>query len=103
MATTTDTKAGTPTCDPSGDIDVSNKLPSKSDLAKVADLPVLDAAGKKHTFKSLYANDDRQRTFIIFIRHFFCGVSDVKTTIIERSILIYPRTAKNTSKRSHPL
>ncbi len=70
----TATKIEGPTCDPSGDLEVSSKVPSKSDLAKVADLPVLDAAGKSHTFQSLYANDDRRRTFIIFIRHFFCGV-----------------------------
>ncbi len=78
MATTTATKSQGPTCDPSGDIEVSSKLPSRSDLAKVADLPVLDAAGKSHTFKSLYANNDRRRTFIIFIRHFFCGVGDIR-------------------------
>ncbi len=77
MAIITETNQG-PTCDPNGDIDVSSKSPSRSDLAKVADLPVLDAAGKSHTFKSLYAHNDRQKTLVIFIRHFFCGVSDFK-------------------------
>ena len=87
MATTTETKPEGPICDPIGDIEVSNKLPSKLDLAKVADLPVLDAAGKKHTFKSLYAHDDQRRTLIIFIRHFFCGVSFTKHALAREAIL----------------
>lgn len=78
MAITTETKPEGPTCDPNGNIEVSSKLPSRSDLAKVADLPVLDASGKSHTFKSLYANHDRRKTLIIFIRHFFCGVSNAQ-------------------------
>ena len=79
MATMTVTKPEGLICDLSGDLKVSSKLPSKSDLAKVADLPVLDAAGKSHTFKSLYAHDDQRRTFVIFIRHFFCGVGGDQT------------------------
>ena len=56
-----------------GDIKVSNKLPSQSDVQKVSTLPVLDAAGKSHSFKSLH--DGKRRVLIVFIRHFFCGVS----------------------------
>ena len=61
-----------PTGDFDGDIKVSNKPPSKAELQKVADLPVLDASGKSYTFKSLY--DGKRKLLIIFIRHFFCGV-----------------------------
>ena len=58
-----------------GDIEVSSKLPSKGDLERVADLPVLDGSGEAHTFKSLHTGTgDRRRVLIIFIRHFFCGV-----------------------------
>lgn len=58
-----------------GDIEVSNKLPSKGDLERVADLPVLDGSGEAHTFKSLHTGTgDGRRVLIIFIRHFFCGV-----------------------------
>ena len=61
-----------PTGDFDGDIKVSNKPPSKAELQKVAHLPLLDASGKSHTFKSLY--DGKRKVLIVFIRHFFCGV-----------------------------
>ena len=60
-----------------GDIEVNNKLPSKSTLDKAADLPVLDKDGKSVPFKSLYWSEASQgkRVMVLFIRHFFCGVS----------------------------
>lgn len=58
-----------------GDIEVSDKLPSKGDLERIADLPVLDASGEAHTFKSLHSRTgEARRVLVIFIRHFFCGV-----------------------------
>ncbi|KAL9068860.1 MAG: hypothetical protein Q9161_005947 [Pseudevernia consocians] len=59
-----------------GDVKVNNNPPTKGDLEKVADLPVLDKDRKKYTFKSLYADNENgpRRVLIIFIRHFFCGV-----------------------------
>lgn len=72
----TATKPEGPTGDFSGDIDVSSKLPSQKDLENVADLPVLDVDGQPHPFKTLHTSQDGpQRVLIIFIRHFFCGVS----------------------------
>ena len=72
----TATKPEGPTGDFSGDIDVSSKLPSQKDLENVADLTVLDVDGQPHAFKTLHPSDDGpQRVLIIFIRHFFCGVS----------------------------
>lgn len=69
-------KPGGPTGDFTGDIEVSDKLPSKGELERVADLPILDSSGKSHAFKTLHSNPDRpSRVLIIFIRHFFCGVS----------------------------
>ncbi|CAD6593127.1 MAG: hypothetical protein ASARMPRED_007077 [Alectoria sarmentosa] len=58
-----------------GDVKVNNNPPTKGDLEKVAQLPVLDKDRKKYTFKSLYADNDSgpRRVLIIFIRHFFCG------------------------------
>lgn len=74
--TITATKPEGPTGDFSGDIDVSSKLPSQKDLENVADLPVLDVDGQPHAFKTLHSSQDGpQRVLIIFIRHFFCGVS----------------------------
>lgn len=59
-----------------GDVKVDNKPPTKEELEKVADLTVLDANNKSHTFKSLYADNEngKRRVLMIFIRHFFCGV-----------------------------
>lgn len=74
--TVTATRPEGPTGDFSGDIDVSSKLPSQRDLERVADLPVLDANGQPHPFKTLHSGPDGpQRVLLIFIRHFFCGVS----------------------------
>lgn len=57
------------------DVEVSNKLPSKGDLEKIAHLPVLDGSGEAHTFMSLHSSTtESRRVLIIFIRHFFCGV-----------------------------
>ncbi|KAL8692563.1 MAG: hypothetical protein Q9218_002432 [Villophora microphyllina] len=64
------------TGDFNGDLDVNDNPPTRKELDNVADLPVLDAKGKSHTFKSLYTpptNNERSRILIIFIRHFFCG------------------------------
>ena len=61
----------------SGSVKVSQKAPSKSQLAKVADLPVLDSKGKTFPFKSLHSDpsNPNKRVLVIFVRHFFCGVS----------------------------
>lgn len=59
-----------------GDVKVSSKLPTVADLEKVADLPVLDADGQSQPFKNLYSGPQAaQRVLLIFVRHFFCGVS----------------------------
>ena len=65
-----------PPPDPKADITVNNNPPTKRDLDKVADLPVLDQNKKRYTFKSLYADNEHgpRRVLVIFIRHFFCGV-----------------------------
>ena len=76
MAVDTAARVNDPQADFEGDINVNNRPPSKADLKKVADLPVLDANKKSYTFKSLYADNEHgaRRVLIIFIRHFFCGV-----------------------------
>ncbi|KAL8995718.1 MAG: hypothetical protein Q9169_004612 [Polycauliona sp. 2 TL-2023] len=75
MAVETTTKSAEPADDCNGDINVNNNPPRRKDLEKVAEHLVLDQDGKPHAFKSLYVptNDERSRTIIIFIRHFFCG------------------------------
>jgi hypothetical protein len=60
-----------------GTVDVNNDLPTEQDLQKVGDLLVLDAQGQSRPFKELYdAPHVASRQLIIFIRHFFCGVSN---------------------------
>jgi hypothetical protein len=55
----------------------SSGLPSRSTLDKAAYLTVDDAQGQAIPFSELYRADpgQRRRVMIIFIRHFFCGVS----------------------------
>jgi hypothetical protein len=64
-----------------GTVDVNNELPTGKDMARVGDLLVLDAKGQSRPFKELYnAPHVAPRQLIIFIRHFFCGVSSLLST-----------------------
>jgi len=59
-----------------GDISTNNELPSQEILKKVENMMVLDKDGKALPFKSLYSGPNvARRVLVIFIRHFFCGVS----------------------------
>ena len=61
-----------------GDIEVNDDAPTASNLVKCADFPVLDSNRQPRSFKSLYSGDtSTKRTLVLFIRHFFCGVSDL--------------------------
>jgi hypothetical protein len=52
-----------------------DELPSATLLSKIASYPVLDRDGKEYKFQDLYAGPDAtERTLIVFVRHFFCGV-----------------------------
>jgi hypothetical protein len=55
----------------------SSAVPSKAVLDRAADLTVDDAQGQAISFKDLYQVEPghSRRVMIIFIRHFFCGVS----------------------------
>jgi hypothetical protein len=73
-----------------GTIDVNNDIPTEKDLDRVGDLLVLDAQGQSRPFKELYtAPHGAPRQLIIFIRHFFCGVSTERPT---------PSTSANVSQ-----
>ena len=59
-----------------GTAHVNNNIPTEKDLSTVADFLILDAQGKSRPFKDLYqAPHVASRQLVIFIRHFFCGVS----------------------------
>ncbi len=64
----TATNPAGPTGEFDGEIDVNNKPPTKRDLDKVADLPVLDVDGKPHTFKSICLNVFKITKIIIWSR-----------------------------------
>ena len=65
-----------PELDFQGDVLVSNDIPTQADLDKCADLLVLDAQGTSRPFRTLYTGEGvAPRQLIIFVRHFFCGVS----------------------------
>ena len=60
----------------SGEVETNNDLPSVETQRKIENYVVLDRHGKTHTFKSLYSGRSvARRVLVIFIRHFFCGVS----------------------------
>ena len=75
MAVQTMTASEETSLDFKGDVDVNDNPPSQKDLDRAAELAVLDTKGQPHAFKSLYSQEGSRRTLIIFIRHFFCGVS----------------------------
>ncbi|RYP30451.1 hypothetical protein DL767_006262 [Monosporascus sp. MG133] len=57
-----------------GEVQTNNDLPSLETLRKIESYIVLDAYGRSHPFKSLYAGRNvARRVLIIFVRHFFCG------------------------------
>lgn len=59
-----------------GTVEVNDDPPNKYDIEKCRDLVVLDGNGESHPFSSLYAGEGMaKRHLIIFVRHFFCGVS----------------------------
>lgn len=89
MAVSAASKANDPSGDFKGDIKVNNNPPTKSDLEKVALLPVLDVNKKSHTFKSLWADDANgpRRVLVVFIRHFFCGVRSQPSFLLQH---LYP-------------
>ncbi|KAK7750920.1 hypothetical protein SLS62_007183 [Diatrype stigma] len=65
---------GLPPPDFQGEVETNNELPSLETLRKIESYTVLDADGKSHTFKSLYAGHNvARRVMVIFVRHFFCG------------------------------
>ena len=84
----------------SGKLKVSQKPPTKKDLEKVADLPLLDRNGASRSFKSLHSDPEHRdiQTLVIFIRHFFCGVClRCWNCRIARELTVLFRIARSTS------
>jgi hypothetical protein len=52
------------------------ELPTKSALGEAGEIKIQDKDGKEIALKSLYTEKPaNERQLLIFIRHFFCGVS----------------------------
>jgi hypothetical protein len=70
------------------DLDISDECPDRGQLAVAGQVPVYDANGTQRLFSTFFTGLDAigDRQFIIFVRHFFCGVSDV--SICQRPVLI---------------
>lgn len=59
-----------------GDLDTNNKIPTQKTLKLCDEISVLNKDGKAVPFRSLYTGPNvARRVLVIFIRHFFCGVS----------------------------
>lgn len=60
-----------------GQLDISDDAPSRENLETAGELPIFDAAGNARPFKSLYSRGSvvGDRQLLVFIRHFYCGVS----------------------------
>lgn len=59
-----------------GEVVTNDELPSAETIRRIENYIVLDRHGKTHTFKSLYTGRSvARRVLVIFVRHFFCGVS----------------------------
>jgi hypothetical protein len=75
-SSTVTNNAADPTAEFVGNVDTDNTIPSQALLRKVADVQVLDQDGRSRPFKSLYSGPMvARRVLVIFVRHFFCGVS----------------------------
>lgn len=65
-----------------GEVLSNDDLPSRETIRRIEDYTVLDRYGKTHSFKSLYTGRNvARRVLIIFVRHFFCGVSVFCSTL----------------------
>ena len=86
-----------------GNVDVNDDLPDENLMKKVDDTLLLDANRVSRPFSDLYRGPGvAPRHLIIFIRHFFCGVSTSFLPSNMAQALTCPRTAKSTCARSPP-
>ena len=87
----------------------SSVLPSKAMVDRAADLTVDDAQGRAVPFRELYRAESghKRRVMIIFIRHFFCGVSQPCSLLLHKlTTHATIRTVRSSSvlwsHKSHP-
>jgi hypothetical protein len=71
------------------EINISDDLPDKETLSEAGDIPIYDSEGNARSFRSLYSGDLAigEQQLVIFVRHFYCGVSLIHTFLPVGAIL----------------
>lgn len=66
------------------EIDISDARPDDNLLAQAGKIPIFDSDGKGRPFSSIYSGDTAlgEQQMVIFVRHFFCGVSYIPFLIL---------------------
>jgi hypothetical protein len=60
-----------------GNVAVNDTLPTAAELEALKDVLLFSADGSSRTFGSLLdGTNSKNRQLVLFVRHFFCGVSD---------------------------
>ena len=94
-----------------GPAQVDDKLPTAKELKKAGEIDVYDREGKAHPLSSLYTSKDdtKHTTLVVFIRHFYCGVSLLPTHFPPHSLItfsamsrIYPPALRRTPALLYP-
>jgi hypothetical protein len=59
------------------ELESPSKLCTEKEFEEAGNIPIFDAEGNSRPFKSLYTGNQAigEQQMIIFVRHFFCGVS----------------------------
>jgi len=74
-----------------GAVDSDNNIPSAETLKRIENYMVLDKDGRSHSFKSLYSGSHAaRRVLVIFVRHFFCGVSFLSSSSLSTDVANNP-------------
>ena len=90
-------------------LEVSDVLPSQKELDKAGNVLIYDANGVARPFKSLYQGVEHEgsRQMVIFVRHFYCGVSlesDFQLVVSRLTLIRHVNTTlKPSQKPSHHL
>lgn len=58
-------------------INISDNLPDAQAVESAGEIPIFDSEGNSRPFKSIYSGELAigEQQMVLFVRHFFCGVS----------------------------
>jgi hypothetical protein len=68
-------------------IQISDNLPDAASMEAAGEIPIFDSEGNSRPFKSIYSGDLAigEQQMVLFVRHFFCGVSLARFSIYNKS------------------